>query len=1152
MNRLFKFYVLFILFFAFCGKQDIKAFNAEVLKSATVASVSTLSITGPDRLCLYYGSSIGDFFGGGLATDVFKWRVLASDGSVLIEKEGGFQTFSFTFSDSGTYIIELTVRRNVETVFEGSKSVVVEQGPSIVLQPSYLLCDDTGVTLTFLDSATPNIGNYTISWVDSKGATVGSGNSFTTNRADRYTVLIHANGPQGQQLCSFQTNVHVYQSVEFSVSLSENQVCDSGNAIVGKASNNVFGKWYFQKAGEATKKLLGEGNTIRFSSSGELEGPGDYTISFIADNNDLLLCELEDSAPLKILPSGDVAFEVITGADGCGINNGSIVVRALTDLSLLRVRFAGTTIFSRTNLLAGETVTIPNLRSGIYSVSGAIGACSRTRSTVVELKDPKELAFTIAGITGESCDASGIVNGKISIKMTNGPFTGSYRLFSNTGGVLQTVDINGLEAFDIETRAGNYFFDLINSSGCANPYKERITIPAIGQVVFTAPQRINVCKEYDFIPQTAQNLIFRLTYPNGQVVSKAKGEPFNLNQAGEYQLVGSGEDSALGLCPKELLFEVVLVPDFNFEPVLVSGDCFGNRVYKAELFGADISRYTIRWINEKQEVIGNGEFLFPTSHGELFLDVQPVNSEICPTPPKRFFVPPYIEDLQVNLSASAICPNDASLIRLEGDLRQVTTIKWIYYDALGNVNLLNAFENDEEVTVTEEGAYEAVLYNDIGCEIGRSLVQVQATYAIAEFELAESLLICESFDLRLPTAYNLVFLVTDPKGTTIEYVLGEAITLVEEGVYTIVASGIGDDAGLCPMTKQVQVSKKEAIVYDVQLVEENCEGELIYTAITSQIEKDELDIFWYDQSGELVGNGETFSPISNGSYSLEVRPKGALACPGTPKTFVVQLPEISISVSLNAGPFCPGDQPASISVIADFAKVASINWTFQDLLGKRFSLTQFTDVRQIEILEQGIYEVELLNSKGCIIGTDLVLMIKSIDDLQPNVDASYTFCAQKNQFLEINPGDFASYYWSLDGRMVSNQATFKPSQSGTYTLTVSNGIGCSNTVQFDVKENCELKVRFPNAFMPRDPKRNFAIYPDETVEEVEVLIYSKWGELMYSCSSILPVPGKPICQWDGLYNGNVIPAGNYAVKISYKLYFSQVRETAIATLTLIE
>ncbi len=1144
-------YLLIILLFLFLGKQEMLAVPG-LHNPSTIFHASSFGITGPDKLCLYYGSSIGDYFGGGIATDVFKWKVINSNGSVLIEKEGGFQTFSFTFSETGTYVIELSVRRNVETVFEGSKSVVVEQGPSIVLQPSYLLCDNSGVTLTFLDPATPNIGNYSIKWVDSKGATVGNGNSFTTNKADRYTVSIHSNGPQGQQLCPFQTNVHVYQPKDFSITLSENQVCDSGNAIVGQASNNVFGKWYFQKAGEPTRKLLGEGNSFRFSSSGDLEGPGDYIIFFEADNSDLLLCKLEDSAPLKILPSGDVAFELVEGASGCGINDGSIVVRALSNLSLLRVRFGGTTVFSRTNVLAGETVTIPNLRSGVYSVSGAMGACSRTRSTVVELKDPNELAFKITGITGESCDATGIVNGKISVKMDNGPFTGSYRLFSNTGAVLRTVDINGLESFDIETRAGNYFFDFVNSSGCSNPHKERITIPAKGQVVFSAPPRITVCQEFEFVPQTSQNLNFLLTYPNGQVVSRAKGEPFLLNQAGDYLLVGSEADPALGLCPREVTFQVVMVPIFDYEPVMISADCFGNRVYKAELFGADISRYAIRWINEKQEVVGTGEFLFPTSYGDFQLDVQPLNSENCPSPPKVFSIPQFIDNLQVAISSGTICPNEAALIKLEGDLRQVVNIQWIYYDAQGDVVFLNAFEGEEEIFVTEEGAYEAVLFNDIGCEIGRSLVQVQASYAIAEFELEERLLLCESYDLQLPTEFNLVFLVTDPNGNSKEYAKGEAINLASEGVYKITASGIGDDLGLCPVTKQVQVEIRQAIIFDVLLIDESCEGELTYSASVDPIDSDKVDFFWFDPSGELVGNLQTFSPVTNGTFSLEVRPKGALSCPVPPKTFVVQIPEVTIPVTLNAGPFCPGDQPASIQAIADFSKVATINWTFQDLLGMRYNLTQFANLRQIEISEQGIYEVEMLNEKGCIIGAELILMIKSIDDLQPEINPTYTFCTNKNQFTEINPGFFSNYTWSLEGRVVSNQATFKPSQSGTYTLTVSNGNGCSNSVQFEVRENCDLKVRFPNAIKPGDPQRSFMIFADETVEEVEVLIYSKWGELLYSCKSSSVLPGNPLCQWDGSFKGEHIPPGNYALKISYKMYSTQVRETAITTLTLIE
>jgi hypothetical protein len=1152
MSRFFIFlrYLLVIFVFGFLGKQKV---IPSVMKHAQPASIgisSSIGITGPDLLCLYYGSTIGDFFGGGVATDVFKWKVISPSGMVLTEREGGFQTFSFIFSEAGAYVIELRVRRKVETVFEGSREVIIQQGPSVVLQQSYLLCDNSAVEMTFLDPTLPNISNYTIKWTDSRGATVGNGNSFSAHRPDRYTVSIHTNGPQGQLLCPFETNVQVFQPNHFAISLSENQICDSGNAIIASVSNNVFGKWYFQKQGESIKTLLGEGSSIRFSSSGELNGPGDYTILFEADDREPFLCKLEDSIPLKILPSGDVAFEVVEGADACGVANGSMVVRALGDLSLLRIRLAGTTIFSRTNLFAGETLTIPNLRSGIYSVSGAIGPCSRTRSTVVELKNPGDLAFSITGVVGESCDATGIVSGKISIKMDTGPFSGTYRLFSNTGGLLQTVDVNGLTSFDIETRAGNYFFDLVNSSGCSNPHKERITIPAKGQVFYSIPARISVCQELDFIPQTAQDLVFQLTYPSGEVVIRPKGGAFKLDQAGEYKLLGSNSNPDLGTCPREEFFEVMLVPAFDFEPLLVSSDCFGNRVYKADLFGGDINSYAIKWINEQQEVVGNGEFLFPTTHGSFLLDVQPLNSEWCAFDPKQFLIPEFIDNLQVNLNASPICPGSDAVIRLEGDLRQVTHIKWLFYNGQGEVDFLSSFENEEQISVAEAGAYEVVVYNVIGCEIGRSLVQVQVSYGIADFELEAEMEVCEGYELLLPTPLDMVFLVTDPKGESRAYAKGEVISLLHDGTYTVVSSGIGDEVGLCSVTKNVLVSIKNTIEYEVQLLEENCEGELIYSAVLSELDGDEVEFFWFDPAGKLVGTGQIFSPLSNGTFSLEVR--DALSCSGIPKSFVVQLPEVAIPVRLDAGPFCLGGQPATISLNTDFSKVMTINWTFQDLLGNRTLLVQFSNMKQIEVMEQGIYEVEVLNDKGCIIGDDLIFMLKSIDDLKPKVGEMYTFCAQKKQYPEINPGKFIDYSWSLGGSEVSRQPTFRPSQSGLYTLTVSNGSGCSYSVPFEVKEDCALNIRFPNAFKPGDPLREFLLYADDTVEEVEVLVYSKWGDLLFSCTSRPTIPGNPICQWDGLANGKATPAGNYALKISYKLYANPNREIALGTLTLIE
>jgi hypothetical protein len=1146
MNKHLKFLIFLANLFLFYSFVQTES----TVRAATSLETSEFGISGPEKLCIYHGSIIGDFTGGGRDTDVFRWRVFNAQGVMIVEREGGFQKFSHTFSEVGQYRIQLNIRRNIEEVYEGSLTVVVQEGPKILLSPSYLLCGNSQVSMTLLDPATQNLENYAIQWKNNQGSIVGTGNTIQTNIADRYSVTLYSKGPDGTQFCPYETHVHVYNPENFEPTLSTKEICDGGTAITASAGN-VFGKWFAQKAGSTQKVLLGDGSSIRFSASGNLNGPGDYTITFEADNSANLFCNTEKSLPLKILPSGDVAFELLEGADECGNANGRLSVRALADLTLLRVRSTVGVILNRNNVKAGEVVTIENLEAGLYSVLGAIGPCSRTRSAVIELKDSGNLDFSIVALTDETCDTVGKLPGKIEVKMNKGPFTGIFRLFSNTGAVVKSVEINQKEFFEIEVPAGNYFFDLRSGAACSNPYRERITIRAIDQVVFESPSRLIVCESFDFVPVTSMNLTFEIRYPDGQVITRPRGEPFVIDQHGEYVLVGLDADPDRGLCPRESRFQVVLNEQVQYEPVLVSGDCFGNRVYKANLFGADPGFYQIRWINEKNQTVGDGIFLYPSSFGEFQLEVQPNNSEACPLPSRRFIIPEPNALIEFELSATKICPGSAAQLKLEGALDQVSKIQWIYYTPSGVLTILTAFEDQEQIEAKEAGAYEAVLFNDLNCEVGRRLIIVEEFTELAAFDLPEELVVCDFYELLPQTSFNLHFEVIDPSGNVRIYEKDEPIMFAEEGNYSIASIGIGDDLHRCPITKFVSVTRFEPIPFEVELFEENCEGSLVYRANTGGADPATLDIFWYDSGGERVGEDVLFSPLSNGVYSLEVRPKGAHTCPESLIPFEVRLPVTSVPLELSAGILCPGAF-AEIKLVADLSFVNRVVWFYQDFMGNRTQLHEFTNENQIEVSEPGIYEVILLNAKGCSLGDDLIFLTKAQDDLELNLQETYQICKQLGRIEEIKPGNFHTYQWLLDNRIVSTQSSFIPSGAGSYTLIVSNREGCTNAASFLVEENCDLKVRIPNAIKPGDPLRNFILYPDEMIEDLEVFIYSRWGELLFSCINPGAVPTIAMCVWDGKFNGAFIPAGVLALKISYRKVGKAKREVTVSTLTVIE
>lgn len=1108
-------------------------------------------ISGPDELCLYYGSIIGDFFGGGLVTDVFRWKVTKDDGIVQAEREGGFQQFSHTFSQTGLYEIELTVRRGIDLVFNGTKTIKINPGADLVLEGTYLLCDQGTATLTLINPAYPGIDNFRIQWLDPSGSPVSNANSITVNREGRYTVRFASLDENGNETCPFSINAFVYVPRDFSITSNVQEVCEGQSQINVNAGSGVFGKWYALRDGESEKRMIGEGSSLNFMSN-SIGGPGEYQIIFEVDNTEKRYCKISDSIPLKVLPPGDVAMRLERAADACDARNGEMLLEALTDLTLLRLRRDNTDIARFENVTKGEVFQITGLAAGLYRATGSFGACSRTRVLVVPMSNPPaELQFEVSQIINETCNETGKVDGQVKIHMAQPGYIGSFRLLSATGTVVRSGHLDNIQDFEINAPAGTYYLELANPSGCVNPAPNRIVIGTKGQVNFSVPNRFGVCSYYDFVPTTNQNLVFKLLFPSGQEVIKSKGEAFRLDEEGEYSILGMDTATVDALCPRELKFYVRVTNPVHYEPELVSTDCFGNKQYWANLFGADPSKVNIRWINERDETVGTEQFLFPTSHGEFKLDVQPKDSEVCPVPPIIFTIERPVLEVAAELNSGILCPGSQTNIYLETDYDLVKNVIWLFIDQNGNIEALESYLDLPEITIRREGTYEAVLFNALGCEVGRKFLTVPISQELAEFEIPESLIVCDSYELVPISERSLSYSVQDPQGNRFFAAPGEPLRLSIPGTYRIDAESANPDDPLCQVTKTIQVIRLEPVRFEPVLAEHFCDGNLTYTAEIFGANPESLDFYWYNERNELVGREAYLVPESFGMFGLEVRPKGSLSCPEPNRlAFEVFQPITSLEVNLEATPLCPNGDLVQIFLTTEHNHVGKIVWHFVDFDGARRVLGNFDNQTEIETGQEGTYEAEVFNKLGCLVGSDIILVLRSTDERRPDLEAQYSICPRFGEKTEINPGNFQAYQWILDGKVASDQPVFSPTEVGTYTLRVTSDEGCIYEGVFSVVEACELKVTHTTGMRLADPQRTFKVYHSALVDHLEVWIYNSWGQLVFFGNS--PRQSEQVIEWDGSLNGTQVQPGSYAVKIRYKNSFENEERSIWSSLTILE
>ncbi|MFN3996964.1 hypothetical protein [Algoriphagus sp.] len=1132
-SSLFTGLLILVLVFA---KGAIDSLSGRFLGSGLV-NVNDPDITGPDRLCIQFGSVIGEFSGGGNAvTDVYDWKIFDATGKEFFSKQGGFQTISATFKDPGAYRIELIVSRASIPFPKKTKNIVVQPAPSVKLNPSYQLCGSDPLELNAIDPLTPTLALFKFEWKNGAGAVIGTSNKLTVTTPGTYTVDFFSQSVGGLQDCYRSLSTTIIDSSIFDIIAEGNSICPN-ESLKFSTEPNIYGNWYLKKIGEPSLNFITSSSSITISPNYLSSGTGNYEVVFELINSDVPGCVIQKSAPLAYFPLPD--FEILDpiGASDCNVANGSIRVRALTSIDFITIE---ETKYTTPSLSPGQIFEIPNLESGAYSLLSYLGSCSNAYAAIVPIETtPQQLEYDLIDFLGESCTDTGKELGSFIIQLANGPTDGHYRVLNEKGGVANSGSFLNQSTIPVQIQGGTYVFELLNLDSCTVPKKELIQIKGKNQVQFSIPKELFICQSFELVPETSQDLEFTLISPDGTKETKPAGEPLLVQQAGLHQLVGSPA-SASDLCPTLTEFMVTLVDPVVFEPKLVQEDCFGNRTYEAEIFGRDPKDLNFTWFNEKDEIVSEGIQLVPISTGLFKLDVQPKNSEACPIPPIEFLIEDPVLEVEVSLMATKLCElRPSSTITLETTFQdQVTNIVWRRFSESGEIILLPQFDDQTEITVDLEGIYEATVYSIIpqigkDCELGRNSIEVDVTPNRVAFDIPDLLSVCESYNFSPTTIQNLTFIVTYPSGEIVTKTSAQTFLLNQSGTYTFFGFNPDPLSPLCPDEQVIEVTINKKIEFEPVLISESCDGVKTYQAVLTGTNPSDAEFSWLNAQGIEVGNEEYLILNDFGSFALDVQPKGSLPCDQDIKVFEVPQPILNVSVTLIKEPFCPDSPSATLSVETDFSAIDKLEWWFTNISGVESQLTSELNKREILAVNEGTYEARAINQFGCVIGFDLALILRSTDLVRPTVEEIYQICPRYEIAPQINPGSFASYAWYYDDNLVSSSPIYKPVQIGAYKLIVISSEGCAYETSFITEEECELKAMFPNAIQPGNPEKPFLIYTNYLIDDLEIWVFSKWGEVIFHCKNSGLLTEESTCLWDGYYRGEKLPPGSYAYRMNF-------------------
>jgi gliding motility-associated-like protein len=135
------------------------------------------------------------------------------------------------------------------------------------------------------------------------------------------------------------------------------------------------------------------------------------------------------------------------------------------------------------------------------------------------------------------------------------------------------------------------------------------------------------------------------------------------------------------------------------------------------------------------------------------------------------------------------------------------------------------------------------------------------------------------------------------------------------------------------------------------------------------------------------------------------------------------------------------------------------------------------------------------------------------------------------EHLQAKASDHASFTWNpTDGLADPNSLTSMadPEETTTYTLTVTDSVGCTSTDEVEVISDLQSGLEMPNAFTPNNDGVNDVIAPvNGCIFEGRYQVINRYGRVVFE-SNDLDIP------WDGTFKGQPQPSGTYVFYLTGK------------------
>ncbi|TCJ19199.1 PKD domain-containing protein [Flaviaesturariibacter flavus] len=274
--------------------------------------------------------------------------------------------------------------------------------------------------------------------------------------------------------------------------------------------------------------------------------------------------------------------------------------------------------------------------------------------------------------------------------------------------------------------------------------------------------------------------------------------------------------------------------------------------------------------------------------------------------------------------------------------------------------------------------------------------------------------------------------------------------------------------------------------------------------------------YQYSWSTTPVQTTATATGLSAGSYTVDITAPDA--CANRTSVTIVDPPPVTHTQTIRDAR-CNGANGGASITASGGTYPYSFNWT----------PAVSTDSAS-NSLAAGAYTVAIRDDRGC---TDTArFRIATVNDFTVSIGADTVLCV--GETLRLYPGSYSSYTWQNG----STDTSFLVSESGNYSVRVTDAFGCSGSAAMNVTMDCS-DVFFPDAFSPNGDGRNDAFGPlgnRGALTGYRLQVYGRWGQLVFSSTN-------PFEKWDA----RNVSGGNGSQVFVWVAQYGLVRQPGVVT-----